>query len=226
MQVLIDTVAADFCNSLRPPPHTTGHLIFRTCIAPIHVLASTQQPFSAVPAQPEIQPHTFILKVIPVSCIGSCKLIILQLVWPPLDPSAQLGLWGHGHTGSLGMLHQGAVHLCCLLQQVLQLCYTGPVLTTQLQQQSPVSITARVEALTHFAFATCSRAAQRLPRSGDTSRYIVTIYVAVVSCLALSFFLICVKTSPACWLADPDFDIEGDCCVFLLCCPYHVILQA
>ncbi len=66
MQVLIDSVAADIGNSLRSPPHTTEHLIVGTCIAPIHVLASTiapthvlastQQSLSAVPAQPERQP--------------------------------------------------------------------------------------------------------------------------------------------------------------------------
>ena len=109
---------------------------------------------------------------------------------------------------------------------VLQLCYTCPVLTTQLQQHSTVSTLARVRALTNFAYATCSRAAQGLPGSGDTSRDIVTRYVAVASCLALGLFLLCVMTSPACRLADPNFDIERDCCIFLFCCTHHVILQA
>lgn len=114
-----------------------------------HIVSNRTQPDDELPMQntasSKLEDSTFILEVIPVCCIGSSKLIILHLVWPPLDPSAQLGLRGDGHTGGLGMLHQVAVDLGCLLQQGLQICHTGPVLTTQLQQK-PRSVLCALKA--------------------------------------------------------------------------------
>ena len=166
MQVLIDTVAANICNSLRPPPHTTEHLIFGTCIAPIHVLASTQQPLSAVPAQPERQPTPSSWKSSQSVALAAANSSYSSWSGPVLTPVPS---WASGGTGTLAAL------ACCTRERYTSaVCFSRFCSSVTLVLSSPRSCSNKALSgsgnLTCFAHAISGSTTQGLPGSCDMLR--------------------------------------------------------